>query len=80
MLVGNAFLERWGSGADGWSLSDLFFVIRTLMPPGRVRDLSPEQDLNALAYILQRNGYSRAACRSPPTKRGSPPWPWVPNR
>lgn len=56
-LVGNAFLESWGFGPATRSLSDLFFVESTLMPPGRVRELTPEQHLNVMAYMLQRNGY-----------------------
>jgi alcohol dehydrogenase (cytochrome c) len=64
-LAGPRFARRWNPGpgvADfsGWgssSTDDLFFIIRTTMPPGTVGSLSPEQYLDVLAYILQRNGY-----------------------
>jgi cbb3-type cytochrome c oxidase subunit III len=56
-LVGSTFLLSWGFGPATRTLADLFFVVRTLMPQGRARDLSPEQHLNVLAHILQKNGY-----------------------
>ncbi|MDH3495221.1 MAG: PQQ-binding-like beta-propeller repeat protein [Gemmatimonadota bacterium] len=53
-LSGPAFAAAWGR-ADR-SLGDLFYVLRTTMPPGRTADLREEEHLAVLAYILQRNG------------------------
>ncbi len=63
-LTGPGFAARWGSGAfiPNWSESkltvdDLFFVIRTTMPPGGVNSMSSEEHVAVLSYILQQNGF-----------------------
>ncbi len=64
-LAGPRFAREWGPGRSvsdlfGWggaSVADLHFIIRTTMPQGSAGSLSPEQYLDILAYILQRNGY-----------------------
>jgi alcohol dehydrogenase (cytochrome c) len=64
-LAGPRFAQRWNPGKSvsdffGWgssSVDDLFFIIRTTMPPASIGALSPEQHLDIVAYILQRNGY-----------------------
>jgi alcohol dehydrogenase (cytochrome c) len=64
-LAGPGFAQRWNPGRSvsdflGWgsaSVDDLFFIIRTTMPQGAVGSLSPDQHLDIVAYILQRNGY-----------------------
>jgi alcohol dehydrogenase (cytochrome c) len=65
-LVGPGFAARWNPGASvsdlfGWggaSVDDLFFVIRTTMPPGGIGSLSSQQYLDVVAYLLMRNGYA----------------------
>jgi len=64
-LAGPGFSQRWNPGRGvgdfwGWgssSIDDLFFITRSTMPPGSVGSLSPEEHLDVVAYILQRNGY-----------------------
>ena len=66
-LVGPQFARRWGGdrpvvgpmewrGSD-FTVDDLFFVIRTTMPPGESRSLSLEEHVAVLTYILQQNGF-----------------------
>jgi alcohol dehydrogenase (cytochrome c) len=43
-------------GRDGWTVDDLFYVIRANMPPGAARSLSNRQRLDIVAFILQQNG------------------------
>lgn len=50
---GPAFLANW----RGRTMADLYTLVRTTMPPGAASTLSAEQHLNALAYILQANGF-----------------------
>ncbi len=47
-------IEAWGR--DGWTVDDLFYVIRANMPPGRARSLSDRERLDIVAYILELNG------------------------
>jgi len=55
-LVGDNFLGAWAK--PGRSVDDLFYILKTTMPPGRSRDLSDAQHADALAYILQKNGFA----------------------
>lgn len=64
-LAGPRFERSWNPGSSvsdfsGWgsaSLDDLFFIARTTMPQGAVGSVSPEEHLDILAFILERNGY-----------------------
>jgi alcohol dehydrogenase (cytochrome c) len=64
-LAGPGFARRWNPGPSvsdffGWgssSVDDLFFIIKTTMPPGFAGALAEDEYLAVLAYILQRNGY-----------------------
>ena len=64
-LAGPRFVQRWNPGKSvsdffGWgssSVDDLFFIIRTTMPPGSMGSLSPDEHLDILAYVLHGNGY-----------------------
>src|SRR5688572_7187614 len=40
------------------TLDDLFFIIRTTMPPGAISTLSPQERAAVFAYILRSNGYA----------------------
>jgi mono/diheme cytochrome c family protein len=55
-LVGPAFEASWGDPRV--TLDDLFFVIRTTMPPRASGSLSPQDHTAAFAYILKVNGYA----------------------
>ena len=55
-LVGDNFLGAWAK--PGRSVDDLFYILKTTMPPGRSRDLSDAQHADVLAYILQKNGFA----------------------
>ncbi len=54
-LTGPAFQASWGGPRV--TLDDLFFVLRTTMPPRASDTLTPAQHAAAFAYILQVNGY-----------------------
>lgn len=52
-LAGPEFLKKWsGNTAD-----DLHYIMSTTMPQTKPGGLKPEQYINVLAYILQKNGY-----------------------
>ena len=55
-LVGDNFLGAWAK--PGRSVDDLYYILKTTMPPGRSRDLSDAQHADVLAYILQKNGFA----------------------
>ena len=69
-LAGPAFERSWSGGAPvvltarvddrgdpRVTLDDLFFVMRTTMPPNAVNTLSPSERAAVFAFVLQRNGY-----------------------
>jgi len=63
-LAGPAFAASWSPAvglaafrSDPFTLDDLFFVMRTTMPPGAARSLSAQDHAAILAYILLQNGY-----------------------
>src|SRR6266516_697330 len=51
-LVGDAFMQRW------YSAGDLYARIRWSMPADNVGGLSADDNLSALSYLLQSNGFS----------------------
>jgi alcohol dehydrogenase (cytochrome c) len=58
-LAGPAFARSWGDPRV--TLDDLFFVIRTTMPPNNAAALSPPDRAAVFAHILQTNGYAPGA-------------------
>ena len=55
-LSGPAFQASWGDPRV--TLDDLFFIIRTTMPPQASSTLSPQDHAAVFAYILSANGYA----------------------
>jgi mono/diheme cytochrome c family protein/outer membrane protein assembly factor BamB len=55
-LSGNAFRASWGDPRV--TLDDLFFLLRTTMPPRASSSLSPQDHAAVFAYILKANGYA----------------------
>jgi alcohol dehydrogenase (cytochrome c) len=55
-LAGPAFQASWGDPRV--TLDDLFFIIRTTMPPQASSTLSPQDRAAVFAYILSANGYA----------------------
>lgn len=53
-LAGPGFAATWSPES---SVDDLFFIMRSTMPPAASGSLSPQQYVLILAYILQQNGY-----------------------
>ena len=63
-LSGAGFAASWGlTGIAGdwaesdFTVDDLFFVIRTTMPPGSAKAIPADDHLTVSTYILQQNGY-----------------------
>jgi mono/diheme cytochrome c family protein len=52
-LVGSSFLLNW----EPRNLDMLFTKIRDSMPPEAVTDVTDEEKLDAIAYLLQQNGF-----------------------
>jgi mono/diheme cytochrome c family protein len=52
-LSGDRFAEHWESR----TLADLFRRIRDTMPAGQVAAVEDPQKLDAMAYVMQRNGF-----------------------
>jgi S-disulfanyl-L-cysteine oxidoreductase SoxD len=52
-LAGPAFLTKWGSN----SLDDFHYIMSTTMPQTKPGGLKPDQYVNLVAYVLQKNGY-----------------------
>jgi S-disulfanyl-L-cysteine oxidoreductase SoxD len=61
-LAGENFLERW----DGERVSDLFWVVRHLMPLDDQGTLLPETAADLVAFILARNGFEAGDRALPP--------------
>jgi hypothetical protein len=53
-LVGNAFMLKWEQG----NLEALFRKIRDTMPTGAVTSVTEDEKIDAVAYILQQNGFA----------------------
>jgi alcohol dehydrogenase (cytochrome c) len=58
-LAGENFLKTWARSDR--TVDDLFYILRTTMPPGRSRSLTDAQHADVLAYILNRNGFPAGA-------------------
>jgi mono/diheme cytochrome c family protein len=56
-LVGNAFMLKWEQG----NLAALFRKIRDTMPTGAVTSVSEDEKIDAVAYLLQQNGFAEGA-------------------
>jgi mono/diheme cytochrome c family protein len=60
-LSGDRFAEHWESR----TLADLFHRIRDTMPPGEASTVGTADKLDALAYLLQRNGFPEGRAELP---------------
>jgi alcohol dehydrogenase (cytochrome c) len=58
-LAGQAFEQSWGDPRA--TLDDLFFILRTTMPPRSSGSLTPQDQAAVFAYILRENGYAPGA-------------------
>jgi mono/diheme cytochrome c family protein len=56
-LVGNAFMLKW----EQRNLDALFRKIRDTMPTGAVTSVSDDEKIDAIAYVLQQNGFAEGA-------------------
>ncbi len=65
-LVGDNFLAAWAK--PGRTVDDLYYILKTTMPPGRSRAMSDAQHADVLAYVLQKNGFASGT-----TELGSDP-------
>ena len=54
-LTGAGFARSWGDPRI--TLDDLFFVMRTTMPPRQANALTADERVDTFAYILSANGY-----------------------
>jgi mono/diheme cytochrome c family protein len=61
-LVGDEFLANWLDG----TLEALFSFIRDSMPDGNASTVTDARKADALAYILQRNGFPTGGAELPP--------------
>ena len=61
-LSGDRFAEHWESR----TLADLFHRIRDTMPPGQAFTVGEGDKLDALAYLLQQNGFPEGRAELPP--------------
>jgi S-disulfanyl-L-cysteine oxidoreductase SoxD len=61
-LAGENFLERW----DGERVSDLYWVVRHLMPLDEQGTLLPATAADLVAFILARNGFEAGGRLLPP--------------
>src|SRR5271165_2144517 len=66
-LAGRSFEARWRLPA--LTLDDLFYVARKTMPPKAAHTVSLEDHADAVAYILEANGY---AAGQVPLELGAP--------
>ena len=60
-LAGDRFAEHWESR----TLADLFHRIRDTMPPGEPFTVGDVDKLDALAYLLQQNGFPEGRAELP---------------
>jgi alcohol dehydrogenase (cytochrome c) len=58
-LTGPGFETSWGDPRV--TLEDLFFIMRTTMPPRASSSLSPAEHAAVFAYVLEANGYPSGA-------------------
>ncbi|MEE8349226.1 MAG: c-type cytochrome [Acidobacteriota bacterium] len=64
-VVGPQFVQKWGGvpeSADnrewqGFKVDELFFAIRTTMPPGERGLMTLQEQVAVLTYVLQQNGF-----------------------
>jgi mono/diheme cytochrome c family protein len=61
-LVGNAFMLKW----EQRNLDALFRKIRDTMPTGAVTSLSDDEKIDAVAYVLQQNGFAEGTMELAP--------------
>jgi len=52
-LVGDAFTQTW----EGQTVDDLFELIHTTMPQDKPGNLTPDQVVSVVAYLLQSNKF-----------------------
>ena len=52
-LAGPDFLKKWGTN----TLDDFHYIMSTTMPQTHPGGLKPDQYINLVAYVLQKNGY-----------------------
>jgi mono/diheme cytochrome c family protein len=70
-LVGSAFMLKW----EQKDLETLYRRIRDTMPPGEVTSLTEDEKADALAYLLQQNGYPQGTAelnRDPEVRARTP--------
>jgi len=53
-LAGEGVLAWWER--RGLTVDDLFYVVRTRMPPGAAKSMSTDERLDVVAFLLQQNG------------------------
>jgi len=52
-LAGPDFMAKWGTN----NLDDFHYIMSTTMPQTHPGGLKPDQYINVVAYVLQKNGY-----------------------
>jgi mono/diheme cytochrome c family protein len=60
-LVGASFMLKWEHG----DVAALFRKIRDTMPPGEATSISESEKIDAVAYLLQQNGFKEGAVELP---------------
>jgi polar amino acid transport system substrate-binding protein len=63
-LAGQTFVKNW----QGKSADDLFYIISHNMPADNPGSLKPDQYVDVLAFILQKNGYPAGSTPLDPSK------------
>lgn len=75
-LTGQGFQASWSH--PHMTVEDLFFLVRTTMPPRASRSVSIEDHAAAVAYILHANGYTAGATTLAVDSKGlDQPFPWA---
>ncbi len=64
-LTGDLFQRAWAR--PNRTLDDLFYIVRTTMPPGQTERLTDQQHIDVLAYVLQQNGVPTGGPELPTT-------------
>jgi mono/diheme cytochrome c family protein len=62
-LKGPEFLGNW----SGLTVGDLFDRIRISMPPTNTNDVTPQQKVEIVAYLLKEDGFPAGATELPAT-------------
>src|SRR5258706_2343593 len=60
-LVGESFMLEW----ENQNLEMLFRRIRDTMPAGAISSITDDEKLDAIAYLMQRNGFAEGALELP---------------